>query len=617
MFLPTTKEEMNKLGWDKLDIILVSGDTYIDSSYNGTTVIGKWLYKHGFKVGIIAQPDIKSTEDITRLGAPELFWGVSAGCVDSMVANYTATKKKRRSDDFTPGGINDRRPDRATIAYTNLIKQNFKEDKKPIVLGGIEASLRRVVHYDFWSNKLRKSLLFDAKADILSYGMGEGSMLELALAMKRDEDWSNIRGISYIAKEPKKGYEVLPSYDECLESKDKFVEAFEMFYLNCDPTTAKGLVQKQDTRYMIQNPPSLVLQQDQMDEIYGMDFEREVHPYYLKQGPVKAMETIRNSITTHRGCYGECNFCAIAVHQGRTISQRSEDSIVKEAETMASTPKFKGNISDVGGPTANMYGIECSKKLKAGACKDKRCLYPETCPAMKPNHSKQVSLLKKLNNITGIKKIFIASGIRYDLIMSDSKCGTMYLEELVKNHISGQMKVAPEHTEDKILSLMGKQGKDVLKSFKDKFYKINDKMGKKQFLTYYLIAAHPGCGDKEMADLKKFASQELKLNPEQVQIFTPTPSTYSTLMYYTEKDPFTGKKLFVEKDTSKKEKQKNKLTSKDSGSNGFGRPKFGDSNKKEGKNNSSKKSNSSSKKKNDKFGNDRFNNDKNNRFKKK
>lgn len=568
MFLPTTIEEVNKLGWDALDIILVSGDTYIDSSYNGSAVIGKWLVKHGFRVGIIAQPDIDSSGDITRLGSPELFWGVSAGCVDSMVANYTATKRKRRSDDFTPGGENNRRPDRAVIAYTNLIKRNFKDEKKPIVIGGIEASLRRTVHYDFWSNKLRKSVLFDAKADILSYGMGERSMLELALAMKREEEWRNIRGISYIAKEPRKGYELLPSYTECVESKDKFVEAFEKFYLNCDPVTAKGLVQQQDTRYLIQNPPGLTPTQEEMDEIYGMDFEREVHPYYLKQGPVKAMETIRNSITTHRGCYGECNFCAIAVHQGRTISQRSEDSIVREAENITAGDKFKGYISDVGGPTANMYGMECRKKLKSGACKDKRCLYPETCRALQPNHKAQVNLLKRLKNIDGIKKIFIASGVRYDLIMSDNKCGNLYLEELIKNHISGQMKVAPEHTEDKILGLMGKQGKDVLKSFKDKFYNINEKMGKKQFLTYYLIAAHPGCGDKEMADLKRFASQELRLNPEQVQVFTPTPSTYSTLMYYTEKDPFTGKKLFVEKDISRKEKQKNKLTSKDE--RGFG-----------------------------------------------
>ena len=568
MFLVTTKEEMKNLGWDSLDIILVSGDTYIDSSYNGTAVIGKWLLKHGFKVGIIAQPDISSPDDITRLGPPELFWGVSAGCVDSMVANYTATKKKRKSDDFTPGGINNRRPDRASIVYTNLIKRYYKDNKVPVVLGGIEASLRRIVHYDFWSDKLRKSILFNAKADIISYGMGEKSMLELALAMKRGEPWENIRGIAYISREPRKGYLELPSFEECIGDKKQFIQAFETFYLNCDPLTAKGIFQKQDTRYLVQNPPTMPFTSEEMDSIYGMDFEREVHPYYRGMGEVKALETIRNSITTHRGCYGECSFCAIAVHQGRTVTGRSEESIISEANVILSSPKFKGYISDLGGPTANMYGIECEKKLSSGACKDKKCLYPKTCSVLKPNHSKQISLLKKLEKLEGVKKIFIASGLRYDLILSDEKCGNLYLEELVKNHVSGQLKIAPEHTEDKILSLMGKQGKNILKEFKEKFYSINDDLGKKQFLTYYLIAAHPGCNEKDMENLKKFASKELNTNPEQVQIFTPTPSTYSTLMYYTEVDPFTGKKLFVEKDTGKKQKQKDILVSKEN----YGKP---------------------------------------------
>jgi uncharacterized radical SAM protein YgiQ len=560
MFLPTTYDEVKKLGWDTLDIILVSGDTYIDSSYNGTAVIGKWLLKHGFKVGVIAQPDINSNTDITRLGEPNLFWAVSGGCVDSMVANYTAAKKKRNTDDFTPGTINNRRPDRAVITYTNLIKRNFKTNPKPIVLGGIEASLRRIVHYDFWSNSLRRSILFDAKADILSYGMGEKSMLALAEALRDNKEWKNIRGLCYIAKEPHPNYITLPSFEECKENKKSFIEAFELFYLNCDPITAKGLSQKHADRYLIQNPPSEIFTSQEMDEIYGMDFERDVHPYYKAQGEVRALETIKNSITTHRGCYGECNFCAIAVHQGRTISQRSEDSIITEVQKIASTKGFKGYVSDVGGPTANMYGIECEKKLKSGACSHKRCMYPKTCPALKVDHHRQVNLLKKLKKIEGIKKIFIASGIRYDLILDDTKCGNIYLEELIKDHISGQMKIAPEHTEDKVLDLMGKQGKSLLKEFKNRFYKLNEKLGKKQFLTYYLIAAHPGCNEKDMLDLKVFASQELRINPEQVQIFTPTPSTYSTLMYYTEMNPFTGKKLFVEKDTQRKQKQKDIIT---------------------------------------------------------
>ena len=559
MFLPTTMEEVKKLGWNYLDIILISGDTYIDSSYNGSALIGKWLYKHGFKVGIIAQPDINSDVDIKRLGEPKLYWAISAGCVDSMVANYTATKKKRRSDDFTPGGENTRRPDRASIAYTNLIKRHFKNSEVPIVLGGIEASLRRITHYDYWSNNLRRPLIFDAKADILSYGMGEKSMLELARAIRDKKDWRNIRGLSYISKEIKEGYLELPSYENCVKDKKEFIKAFETFYHNCDSILSKGLYQKCGDRYLIQNPPSENFSSRELDAIYSMDFERDVHPYYKKMGEVRALDTIKTSVTTHRGCYGECNFCAIAIHQGRTVISRTEDSIVDEVKEITKIKKFKGNIADVGGPTANMYQVECKKKLKFGACQDRRCLYPQKCPALKIDHSKQVDLLKRLKGIDKIKKIFIASGIRYDMILDDKKCGQMYMEEIIKDHVSGQMKIAPEHTEDKVLSLMGKQGKASLKEFKEKFYQINKKLGKKQFLTYYLIAAHPGCNEKDMLDLKRFASAELRVNPEQVQIFTPTPSTYSTLMYYTEMDPFTGKKLFVEKDNGKKQKQKDIL----------------------------------------------------------
>ena len=559
MFLPTTMEEVKKLGWNYLDIILISGDTYIDSSYNGSALIGKWLYKHGFKVGIIAQPDINSDVDIKRLGEPKLYWAVSAGCVDSMVANYTATKKKRRSDDFTPGGENTRRPDRASIAYTNLIKRHFKNSEVPIVLGGIEASLRRITHYDYWSYNLRRPLIFDAKADILSYGMGEKSMLELARAIRDKKDWRNIRGLSYISKEIKEGYLELPSYENCVKDKKEFIKAFETFYHNCDSILSKGLYQKCGDRYLIQNPPSENFSSRELDAIYSMDFERDVHPYYKKMGEVRALDTIKTSVTTHRGCYGECNFCAIAIHQGRTVISRTEDSIVDEVKEITKMKKFKGNIADVGGPTANMYQVECKKKLKFGACQDRRCLYPQKCPALKIDHSKQIDLLKRLKGIDKIKKIFIASGIRYDMILDDKKCGQMYMEEIIKDHVSGQMKIAPEHTEDKVLSLMGKQGKAPLKEFKEKFYQINKKLGKKQFLTYYLIAAHPGCNEKDMLDLKRFASAELRVNPEQVQIFTPTPSTYSTLMYYTEMDPFTGKKLFVEKDNGKKQKQKDIL----------------------------------------------------------
>jgi uncharacterized radical SAM protein YgiQ len=555
MFLPTSREEMKRLFWEKLDIIIVTGDTYLDSPYIGAAVIGKVLFAAGYKVGIIAQPDINSELDITRLGEPTLFWGITAGSVDSMVANYTALKKKRRKDDFTPGGENTKRPDRATIVYCNLIKKYFK-NTKPIVLGGVEASLRRIAHYDYWDDKIRKSILFDSKADLLIYGMAEDSILELADKLKSGEDFTKIRGLCYISPQPKEGFIILPSYQEVQEDKQKFITMFHDFYLNNDPLTAKGLCQKQDSRYLIQNPPGYPLTQQELDQIYDLDYEREVHPYYQKEGKVKALETIKFSITTHRGCYGDCNFCSIAVHQGKTIQQRSRRSILNEAKLLTGLKDFKGYILDLGGPTANMYGIECQKKLKSGSCVYKKCLYPQICPNLKINHRAQIEILKRIRKIKGVKKVFVASGIRYDMLLEDQKYGGEYLRELIKHHISGQLKIAPEHTEGKVLEKMGKPDQGYLKKFKDKFFQINKELKKKQFLTYYLIAAHPGCKEKDMQRLKKFTSQELKINPEQVQIFTPLPSTYSTLMYYTEMDPFSQKPIFVEKNLKKKERQK-------------------------------------------------------------
>lgn len=375
MFLPTTLEEMKKIGWQCLDIILVTGDTYIDSPHIGVAVIGHVLAGAGYRVGIIAQPDAKNGEDITRLGEPRLFWGVTAGSVDSMVANYTALKKRRHSDDFTPGGENTRRPDRATIAYANLIRRHFK-NTKPLVLGGIEASLRRTAHYDYWDNAVRRSLLFDSKADILVYGMGEKAVLEIARRLEEKENIQDIRGICYSSKEPKEGYILLPSYEDVKKDKSKFTEMFRLFYANNDPLTAQGLCQQQDSRYLIQNPPAYRLSEKELDAIYDLPFERDVHPHYKKQGEVRALDTIKFSITTHRGCYGECNFCSITVHQGKTISSRSAASILREAKALTQLAGFKGYIADVGGPTANMYGIECDKKLHKGSCKDKRCLYP-------------------------------------------------------------------------------------------------------------------------------------------------------------------------------------------------------------------------------------------------
>ncbi|HSM24404.1 MAG TPA: YgiQ family radical SAM protein, partial [Anaerolineaceae bacterium] len=372
MFIPTTKAECVKLGWEQLDIILVSGDSYIDSPYMGIAVIGHVLLDAGYRVGIIAQPDITSDSDISRLGEPALFWGVTAGAIDSMVANYTASLKKRRTDDYTPGGINNRRPDRTTIVYTNLIRRNFK-NTKPIILGGMEASLRRIAHYDYWSDKIRRSILFDTKADYLLYGMSDYSILDFSTALKNNQDPTNVRGLCYISKSKPANYVEINSFDEVSKDKLAYLESFDIFYKNNDPQTAKGFIQAHGDRYLVQNPPAFPLQQEELDRIYALPFERAQHPYYEKQGKVKALETIRFSISTHRGCYGECNFCAIAVHEGRTIQSRSKKSILEEVEVISNLPGFKGNIQDLGGPTANMYGFECTKKLKHGVCLDKRC----------------------------------------------------------------------------------------------------------------------------------------------------------------------------------------------------------------------------------------------------
>ncbi|MDY0121460.1 MAG: YgiQ family radical SAM protein [Sulfurimonas sp.] len=568
-FLPTTRQEMDARGWKQCDVILVSGDAYIDSPFIGVAVVGRMLERMGYKVGVIGQPDINSDSDITRLGEPRLYWGVSGGSVDSMVSNYTATKKFRNSDDYTPGGKNNKRPDRATLVYTNLIRRYFK-DTVPIVLGGIEASLRRVSHYDYWSNKLKKPILFDAKADILIYGMGEIALQELTQAIDNKEDYTDIRGICYIAKEPKEEFLQLPSHDECLKDKEKYIDLFDAFYDNNDPISARGLCQKVDTRYLIQNPPCDYLSEEEMDANANLPYTRELHPYHAKEGKVKCLETIKFSIMTHHGCWGECNFCAIGVHQGRTIRTRSEDNILKEAKDFNEYKDYKGVISDVGGPTANMYGYECNKKLKLGTCDHQRCVDANhLCKSMKVDHSRNINLLRQVRKVEGVRHAFVASGVRYDLINADKKHGYTYLKEMVKHHISGQMKVAPEHTQQHVLELMGKPGKSELIEFKKMYDKLNREEGKNQFLTYYLIAAHPGCEEKDMHELKRFTRDELKMNPEQAQVFTPTPGTYSAVMYYTEMDPQTRKKIFVEKDPMRKEKQKRIVIEKEKFTSGF------------------------------------------------
>jgi uncharacterized radical SAM protein YgiQ len=566
MFLPTTADEIRQLGWNAPDIILVTGDTYIDSPFVGVAVIGKVLTAAGFRVAVIAQPDVADASDISRLGEPKLFWGVSAGCIDSMVANRTASGRRRKRDDYTPGGENNRRPDRAVIAYSNLIRRHFK-NTVPIVLGGIEASLRRIPHYDFWSDKIRRSILFDAKADYLLYGMAEHSAVELAEALRAESPIQNIRGLCYISdKVPADSIELAP-FAEVAADKSAFTDMFHEFYVNNDPVTARRLAQKHDTRYLVQNPPQPYLSTSELDRVYGLDYEHAAHPYYAKTGNVRALETIRFSITTHRGCYGECSFCAIAVHQGRHVRRRSRESILREARRMAKHPEFKGTIHDVGGPTANMYGFECARKETLGCCTDKRCLFPEVCPSLQVNHNAQIELLHAISSISGVRRVIVASGIRYDMIEADKKSGNRYLETIVARHVSGQLKIAPEHTVEHVLELMGKPGSDALLKFNRKFYEITRRIGKKQFLTYYIIAAHPGCRLEDMRELRRFMKEKLRARVEQVQIFTPTPSTYATLMYWTERDPFSGSACFVEKSAAGREQQKNALMA-----HGYSRP---------------------------------------------
>jgi uncharacterized radical SAM protein YgiQ len=568
MFLPTTRKELDARGIDRLDVILITGDTYIDSPFMGAGLIGRVLESKGFTVGIIAQPDTESDRDISRLGEPRLFWGITGGAVDSMVANYTASKKRRKRDDYTPGGENTRRPDRAVIVYTNLVRRFFKSTV-PIVLGGIEASLRRIAHYDFWSNKIRRSILFDAKADYLLFGMAHTSIVELARALKNrsettqetDQDpVTQIAGIGYIAKTPK-GIE-LPAYEAVVKDKNLYIQSFKTFYDNTDPMTARPLSQAHADRFLVLNPPAPFSSTQEMDQIHDLNFQRDVHPYYKAQGHVRAMDTIRFSIPTHYGCYGECNFCAITVHQGRTVRWRSKASIIAEAKKMTRNKDFKGYIFDLGGPTANMYGFECEKKLKRGACTHRRCLFPTPCPSLSPDHGPQMDLLNEISRLAGVKKVFLNSGIRHDLILMDKKKGQQYLKQVVTDHVSGQMKLAPEHCAPGVLSLMGKPGTDSLVAFKHRFDRICRTLKKKQYLTYYLIAAHPGCTMREMNELKAFTQNELHITPEQVQIFTPTPSTFSTLMYYTGMDPFAMVPMFVEKDPRAKEKQKQIVTRK-------------------------------------------------------
>jgi uncharacterized radical SAM protein YgiQ len=567
MFLPCTPDEIKRLGWDAPDVILVSGDAYIDSPFSGVAVIGRVLTAAGFRVAIIPQPALDTHDDIRRLGQPRLFWGVSGGCVDSMVANRTASGKKRMGDDFTPGGVNNARPDRAVIAYCNLIRAAFKPCK-PLMIGGIEASLRRIAHYDYWSDSVRRPLLFDAKADILVYGMGERTVTDLARALRDGRDWRSLRGLCYAATAGSPALPdsavTLPDYKTVAartpEGFQAFLEMFRAFTANQSPYTASALLQQVDTRVLVHNPPAHPLSVAELDAVHELPYMLEAHPIHARHGTVRALDTIRFSLTTHRGCYGECNFCSISVHQGRIVVSRSAASILAEAKRMTRHPKFTGIIQDVGGPTANMYGFACSRMNKTGGCDRRRCLFPERCPSLKPDHSTQIDLLNKLRRLPGVRKVFVASGIRPDLIAADTKHGYRYIETIATRHVSGQIKLAPEHCAPRVLEAMGKPNTSSLIKFKEAFDNINHARGLKQFMTYYFIAAHPGCTDNDMFKLKNFTQNTLRLRPEQIQIFTPTPSTWSTAMYYTGLEPFTGKPIHVVRTLRDKQRQKDIVT---------------------------------------------------------
>ena len=545
-FLPVSKSDMKKRGWTQCDFIYICGDAYVDHPSFGHAIITRLLEAFGYKVGIIAQPDWKNKESITILGEPRLAFLVSAGNMDSMVNHYTVNKKRRHQDAFSPGGVMGKRPDYATIVYCNLIRQVYK--KTPVIIGGIEASLRRMAHYDYWSDKVKRSILIDSGADIISYGMGEHSIIEIADALNAGidiHDITFIKGTVYKTKtlDNLENYIELPSYDDIVNSKEMYAKSFYTQYKNTDPFTARILVEKvKEKMYVVQNPPAMPLTEVEMDDIYSLPYMRNYHPMYEKDGGIPALSEIKFSITSNRGCFGGCSFCALTFHQGRIIQVRSHKSIIDEAVQMTKDADFKGYIHDVGGPTANFRHTSCDKQLTKGVCMNRQCLFPKPCPNLKVDHSDYIKLLRELRALPGVKKVFIRSGIRFDYCMCDSD--DTFLNELCKYHISGQLRVAPEHISDNVLNKMGKPSNDVYEGFLKRYQRINKKTGKEQFVVPYLMSSHPGSTMKEAIELAEYI-RDLGYMPEQVQDFYPTPSTLSTCMYYTGLDPATMDKVYT------------------------------------------------------------------------
>ena len=556
-FLPMTIKEVQQLGIEQLDFVYVTGDAYVDHPSFGHAIITRLLQAHGYHVGIIAQPDWKNEDSIAVLGTPRLGFLVSSGNMDSMVNHYYVSKKHRDSDAYTPGGAPYKRPDHATVVYSNLIRRKFKNI--PIIIGGIEASLRRMAHYDYWSNSFKRSILLDSQADLISYGMGEKSIIEIADALNSGiavKDLSFIAGTVYKTKDISSlyDYELLPSYDAMTAEKIQYAKSFKIQYDNTDPFNGKTLVEPYPNGvYVVQNIPQKPLSTQEMDDVYALPYQRTYHPCYEAQGGVPAISEIKFSLVSNRGCFGGCNFCALTFHQGRTIQVRSHDSIIAKANQMIQAPDFKGYIHDVGGPTANFRKPSCQKQLEIGVCKNRQCLCPKPCPNLEVDHSDYLSLLRKLRALPNVKKVFVRSGIRFDYLTLDRD--DTFFKELVEHHISGQLKVAPEHICDAVLSKMGKPENAVYEAFTEKYHRLNQKLGKNQFLVPYLMSSHPGSTLKEAVALAEYL-RDIGYMPEQVQDFYPTPSTMSTVMYYAEVDPVTMKPVYVCKNPHEKAMQR-------------------------------------------------------------
>ena len=555
-FLPLCRQDMIERGWRQCDFVYVIGDAYVDHPSFGHAIISRVLEQAGYSVGIISQPDWKNPKSIDIYGRPRLGFLVTGGNIDPMVNHYAVSKRRRKSDAYTPGGVMGKRPDYATVVYCNLIRQVYKD--VPIIIGGIEASLRRLAHYDYLSDSMKRSILLDSQADLLSYGMGEKSIVEIAEALNAGMDVKDITyidGTVFRTRQLDESFPtiVLPGFDRLKENRRAYAESFRIQYQNCDPFTAKRLAEPYGNEFVVQNPPQKPLTTQEMDAVYALPYCRNYHPSYEKLGGVPAIEEVKFSLVSCRGCFGACSFCALTFHQGRIIQARSHASILKEAELMTKDPDFKGYIHDVGGPTANFRFPGCEKQLTKGTCPNRQCLYPTPCKNLRADHADYVSLLRKLRKLPGVKKVFVRSGIRFDYLLADKK--DTFFKELVQYHISGQLKVAPEHVSDVVLSYMGKPKNGVYNRFVEKYFALNHQYGMKQFLVPYLMSSHPGSTMQEAVKLAEYI-RDMGYNPEQVQDFYPTPSTLSTVMYYTGLDPRTMEKVYVPTDPHEKAMQR-------------------------------------------------------------